>query len=82
MGEQVCPLIAANFRRGGVAPTGRWRLDEMAVKIAGPRMFLWRVVDDEGEILDILVHKRRNKHTALKVLRHQLKNQGIPLPRR
>jgi putative transposase len=71
------PLIAGNLRRGRLAPTGRWHLDEMMVKIAGQRMYLWRAVDDEGEVLDVLVQKRRNKHAALKLLRKLLKNQGI-----
>jgi putative transposase len=52
-------------------------VEELVVKIGGRRMYLWRAVDDEGEVLDILVHKRRNKHAALKVLRRLLKNQGI-----
>ena len=34
-------------------------------------------MDDEGEVLDVLVQKRRNKHAALKLLRRLLKNQGI-----
>ncbi|QUD90301.1 IS6 family transposase [Phenylobacterium montanum] len=71
------PLIAANLRRRRSPPTGRWHLDEMVVKIAGRRMYLWRAVDDEGEVLDVLVQKRRNKHAALKLLRRLLKNQGI-----
>lgn len=71
------PLIAANLRRRRLAPTGRWHLDEMVVKIGGHRMYLWRAVDDEGEVLDVLVQKRRNKHAALKLLRKLLKNQGV-----
>ena len=71
------PLIAANLRQRRTAPTGRWHLDEMVVKIAGRRMYLWRAVDDEGEVLDVLVQRRRNKHAALKLLRRLLKNQGI-----
>ena len=71
------PLIAANLRWRRTPPTGRWHLDEMVVKIGGRRMFLWRAVDDEGEVLDVLVQKRRNKHAALKLLRRLLKNQGI-----
>ena len=71
------PLIAANLRRRRSAPTGRWHLDEMVVKIGGRRMYLWRAVDDEGEVLDVLVQERRNKHAALKLLRRLLKNQGI-----
>ena len=71
------PLIAANLRRRQTPPTGRWHLDEMVVRIGGRRMYLWRAVDDEGEVLDVLVQKRRNKHAALKLLRKLLKNQGI-----
>ena len=47
------------------------------VKIGGRRMYLWRAVDDEGEVLDVLVQKRRNKHAALKLLRNLLKNHGV-----
>jgi transposase-like protein len=50
----------------------------MVVKIDGQRMYLWRAVDDEGEVLDVLVQKRRNKVAALKLLRRLLKNQGLP----
>jgi len=71
------PLIAAQIRRRRGPPTGRWHLDEMVVKIGGRRMYLWRAVDDEGEVLDVLVQKRRNKHAALKLLRRLLKNQGV-----
>jgi len=70
-------LFAQNLRRSRPTPTGRWHLDEMVVKISGQRMYLWRAVDDEGEVLDILVQKRRNKHAALKLLRKLLKNQGV-----
>ena len=49
----------------------------MVVKIGGQRMFLWRAVDDEGEVLDMLVQKRRNKAAALKLLSRLLKHQGV-----
>ena len=55
------PLFAANLRRRRLPPTGRWHLDEMVARIGGRRMFLWRAVDDEGEVLDVLVQKRRNR---------------------
>ena len=70
-------LFAQNLRRRRAAPSGRWHLDEMVVKIRGKRMWLWRAVDDEGEVLDMLVQKRRNKRAALRLLRKLLKNQGI-----
>ncbi len=71
------PQIAANLRRRRSQPTGRWHLDEMFVRIGGLKMWLWRAVDNEGEVLDVLVQKRRNKHDALKLLRKLLRNQGV-----
>ena len=47
---------------------------QMVVRIAGRRMYLWRAVDHEGEILDMLVQRRRNKRAALGLLRKLLKN--------
>ena len=40
-------------------------------------MYLWRAVDDEGEVLDVLVQARRNKDAALRLMRKLLKNPGI-----
>ena len=40
-------------------------------------MYLWRAVDGEGEVLDVLVQKRRNKRSALKLLRKLLQYQGV-----
>ncbi len=71
------PQIAANLRRRRYAPTGRWHLDEIYVRVGGQKRWLWRAVDDEGEVLDVLVPKRRNKHAALKLLRKLLRNQGV-----
>ena len=70
-------LFAHNLRRSRPSPTGRWHLDEMVVKIGGRTMYLWRAVDDEGEVLDMLVQQRRNKAAALKLLRTLLRNQGV-----
>src|ERR1700704_1607128 len=49
------PLIARKLRQRRPRPSDRWHLDEMVVRIAGKRMYLWRAVDHEGEILDMLV---------------------------
>ena len=70
-------LYAWNLRRSRCKPTGRWHLDEMVVKVGGKRMWLWRAVDDEGEVLDVLLQKRRNKRAAMKLLRKLLKNTGL-----
>ncbi len=71
------PAIAANIRRSRQRPDPVWHLDEMVVRINGKRMWMWRAVDKEGEVLDVLVQKRRNKAAALKLLRKLLKNQGF-----
>ena len=71
------PLFARELRRGHPRPTARWHLDEMAVMIVGRRFWLWRVVDDEGEVLDLLVQPRRDKAAAVKLMRKLLKKQGF-----
>ena len=48
-------VIAANIRRSRPRPGNVWHIDEMVVRINGKRMFMWRAVDDEGEVLDVLV---------------------------
>ncbi len=61
------PAIACRLRQGRPKPTAHWHLDEMVVRIAGKRMYLWRAVDSEGEVLDILVQGGRDKAAALAV---------------
>ena len=68
---------ARYLRQARPRPTGRWHLDEVFVSINGKRMYLWRAVDSEGEVLDILVQSRRNKKAALKLMRKLLKKQGF-----
>ena len=72
-----CLSYAKNLRRSRPWPNSRWHLDEMFVSINGKRMYLWRAVDSEGEVLDILVQRRRDKRAALKLMRKLLKNQGF-----
>ena len=71
------PLFAKELRRRRHRPTARWHLDEMAVLIAGRRSWLWRAVDDEGEVLDLLVQRRRDKTAAVKLMRKLLKKYGF-----
>jgi len=49
------PLLERRLRQQRPRPGDYWHLDEMVVRIAGRRMYLWRAVDQEGEILDLLV---------------------------
>jgi transposase-like protein len=69
-------LYARELRRRRPQPSGRWHLDEVFVSIGGKRMYLWRAVDAEGEVLDILVQQKRDKRAALKLIRKLLKKQG------
>jgi transposase-like protein len=45
--------------------------------IGGKRMYLWRAVDDEGEVLDVVVQKRRDHDAALTRLKRLLRNQPV-----
>src|SRR5258707_5688095 len=71
------PAIARNLRQLRPRPSPRWHVDEMVVRIAGRRMYLWRAVDDEGEVLDVLVQRRRDKAAAGKLMRKLLKKHGF-----
>jgi transposase-like protein len=71
------PLFAQELARRRPRPSSRWHLDEMAVIIAGEQFWLWRAVDDEGEVLDLLVQRRRGKAAAVKLMRKLMKKQGF-----
>src|SRR5580692_2060768 len=62
------PGIARKLRWCRPRPSDRWHLDEMVVRIAGKRMYLWRAVDHEREVLDMLVPRRRDKRSALRLM--------------
>ena len=66
-------------RRGRLGDT--WHLDELFVTLNGRRQYLWRAVDEDGDVLDILVQSRRNRRAALRFFRKLLKRQGC-VPRR
>jgi putative transposase len=70
------PAFARNLRRLRPRPADTWHLDEMVVSIQGRRMYLWRAVDSEGEILDLLVQPRRDKAAALRLMRKLVRKQG------
>ena len=55
----------------------RWHLDEVFVSINGRQLYVWRAVDSEGEVLDILVQPRRDRKAALKLMRKLPKKQGV-----
>ena len=56
-----------------------WHLDELFVTIQGRRRYLWRLVDEDGDVIDILVQSRRNRQTAVRFFRKLLKwQEGVP----
>jgi transposase-like protein len=59
------------------APSPWWHLDAMVESIGGKRMSLWRAVDDEGEVQDLIVQKGRDTAAAMKILKHLLGNQPV-----
>jgi putative transposase len=71
------PAITRNLRQLRCKPSSRWHLDEMVVRINGRQMYLWRAVDDEGEVLEVLIQSRRNKAVASKLIRKLLRKHGF-----
>ena len=58
-------------------PSPVWHLDEVYAKINGQMVYLWRAVDDEGTVLDVVVQHKRNTKVATRLLRKLLRNHGI-----
>jgi putative transposase len=71
------PIFARNLREIRPKAYTRWHLDEMVVSIAGRQLYMWRAVDSEGEVLEILVQPQRAKAAAVRLLRKLLRRQGI-----
>jgi putative transposase len=71
------PMIAAHLRKRRPKPHPTWHLDEVYLKIDGRMVYLWRAVDAEGEVLDVLVQSKRNKHAAPKLMRKLLKKYAF-----
>src|SRR4051794_6955456 len=70
-GQDFANRIRRRLPRAG----DKWHLDEVAIKIAGKKHWVWRAVDQDGIVLDILVQSRRDKRAAKRLLRKLLKRQ-------
>jgi len=70
-------IVAANLRCMRPTPSNHWHLDEMAIVIRGRQYWLWRAVDNEGEVLDFLIQSKRDAKAAAKLVRKLLKRQGF-----
>jgi putative transposase len=64
---------ANRLRRRSPRPGNRWHLDEVFLRINGRTHYLWRAVDQDGDVLDILVQSKRDKKAAKKFFRELLK---------
>jgi putative transposase len=73
-GQQFANQIRRRLPRVG----DKWHLDEVTLKIAGMKHWLWRAVDRTGIVLDVLVQRRRDKQAAKRLLRKLLKKQMRP----
>jgi putative transposase len=73
-GQTCANQIRRRLPRAG----DKWHLDEVAIKIAGVKHWLWRAVDQTGRVLDVLVQSRRDTQAAMRLLRKLLKRQMCP----
>ena len=74
--ETFGPLFADVIRRNRPKPGDKWFLDEVVIRIKGEIFYLWRAVDQHGDVLDVLVQKRRNKRAAKRFLTKLVKVYG------
>jgi len=69
---------AASIRRVRPAPSDKWHLDEVVIPIRGRKFWLWRAIDSNGDVLDILVQSRRNTCAAKRFFCKLFKQYGRP----
>lgn len=69
---------ARSIRRDRPKPNNKWHLDEVVIVIKGRKHWLWRAVDADGDVLDILVQSRRNTKAAKRFMRKLVKQYGEP----
>src|SRR5688572_27938191 len=70
--------FANQIRRRLPCPGDKWHLDEVVITIAGQKHGLWRAVDQDGLVLDVLVQSRHDQQAAKRLLRKLLRKQGRP----
>jgi putative transposase len=75
--QKFAQQYANQIRRRRPQPADKWHLDEVVIKIKGQQYYLWRAVDKAGQVLDILMQRRRNTAAAEKFFRKLLKPVGV-----
>src|SRR5882762_8169366 len=75
-----CQKFGADYARKLKRRQGRlgdtWHLDEVFIRINGQQQYLWRAVDQDGDVIDILVQQHRDQHAAERFFRRLLHGQG------
>ncbi len=69
------PAYTRNLRRKQGRLGDIWHVDELFITIQGQYLYLWRAVDQDGDVIDILVTKRRDRRAATRFFRKMLKHQ-------
>ena len=76
------PMFAAEIRKRRIQRRNfsqwRWHVDEVFVRINGVNHYLWRAVDQEGEVFEVFASKRRDRKAALRFLKRVMKRYGSP----
>src|ERR1044071_984577 len=70
--------FANQIRRRLPGVGDKWHLDEVCLMIGSKKHWLWRAVDQDGVVLDVLVQRRRDQRAAQRLLRQLLKRQMRP----
>ncbi len=73
--DRFGPQYAAALRRRRPQARDKWHLDEVFIKVNGVRQYLWRAVDQDGNVLDILVQSRRDAKAAKRFMAKLMKKQ-------
>ncbi len=79
--QKFGPAYARTLKRRQGRLGDTWHLDELFLTIQGRRQYLWRAVDQDGDVIDILLQPRRDRRAAERFFRKLLKSQGC-VPRR
>jgi putative transposase len=77
-GKKFGKAFSAQLRQRAPARGDKWHMDEIVVSIAGEQHWLWRAVDQNGFVLDVLVQRRRDSRAAQRLMRKLLKSAVTP----
>ena len=80
MGKKFGKAFSDQIRQRAPARGDKWHMDEVVVSIAGEPYWLWRAVDQNGFVLDVLVQRRRDSRAAQRLIRKLLKS-AVTAPR-